>query len=197
MPAWLRWQALSTNPAQLREHTLAARSLVRAAHALMRLAATGALMGSHVAPYWDPIFAIALSFWVVWAWGGQARVHILNLVGLSAPPALLQAGHRCQPPGPARGAAAAAAPAAHSQSPHQTRSSSSLKVAAGELSKCSPFFPPAAEAHLPLAAARPAGGGHRHSAVSSPWGPLPASQKLRRRRLPGLAPAWATNLYSW
>lgn len=92
MPAWLRWQALSTNPAQLQEHMLAARSLVRAAHTVMLLAATGALMGSHVAPYWDPIFAIALSLWVVWAWGGQARVHILNLVGLSAPPALLQAG---------------------------------------------------------------------------------------------------------
>jgi divalent metal cation (Fe/Co/Zn/Cd) transporter len=34
--------------------------------------------------------AIAISCWVVWAWGGQAREHVLNLVGLSAPPELLQ-----------------------------------------------------------------------------------------------------------
>ncbi len=43
-----------------------------------------------MAPFWDPLIAIALSAWVVWAWGGHARQHILNLVGVSAPPALLQ-----------------------------------------------------------------------------------------------------------
>lgn len=50
----------------------------------------GALLGARVAPWIDPAVAIMLSLWVVWAWGGQARAHILSLVGLSAPPALLQ-----------------------------------------------------------------------------------------------------------
>ncbi|KAL4421342.1 hypothetical protein ABPG75_010633 [Micractinium tetrahymenae] len=50
----------------------------------------GALLGAHVAPAWDPAIAIALSVWVVWAWGGQAREHILSLVGQAAPPSLLQ-----------------------------------------------------------------------------------------------------------
>ena len=50
----------------------------------------GALLGARVAPWCDPAVAIALSLWVVWAWGGQAREHILTLVGLSAPPDLLQ-----------------------------------------------------------------------------------------------------------
>ena len=50
----------------------------------------GALLGAKVAPFWDPAVAIALSIWVVWAWGGQAREHVLNLVGRSAPPDLLQ-----------------------------------------------------------------------------------------------------------
>lgn len=43
-----------------------------------------------MATYWDPVIAISLSCWVVWSWGGQAREHILNLVGRSAPPELLQ-----------------------------------------------------------------------------------------------------------
>ena len=46
--------------------------------------------GARVAPWCDPAVAIALSLWVVWAWGGQAREHILTLVGLSAAPDLLQ-----------------------------------------------------------------------------------------------------------
>lgn len=50
----------------------------------------GALLGAKVATYWDPVIAISLSCWVVWSWGGQAREHILNLVGRSAPPELLQ-----------------------------------------------------------------------------------------------------------
>ena len=50
----------------------------------------GALLGAKVAYYWDPIIAIVMSVWVVWAWGGHAQEHILNLVGRSAPPDLLQ-----------------------------------------------------------------------------------------------------------
>lgn len=50
----------------------------------------GALMGARVAPAWDPAVAIVLSLWVVWVWGGQAREHILSLVGQAAPPSLLQ-----------------------------------------------------------------------------------------------------------
>ena len=64
-----------------------------AAHRPMPVASAapaGALLGARVAPWCDPAVAIALSLWVVWAWGGQAREHILTLVGLSAPPDLLQ-----------------------------------------------------------------------------------------------------------
>ena len=54
------------------------------------LCPAGAVLGAKVAPFWDPAIAIALSLWVVWAWGGQAQEHLLNLVGRSAPPDLLQ-----------------------------------------------------------------------------------------------------------
>ncbi|PRW59960.1 putative aldo-keto reductase 2 [Chlorella sorokiniana] len=50
----------------------------------------GAVLGARVAAFWDPAIAIALSLWVVWTWGGQARQHLVNLVGRSAPPDLLQ-----------------------------------------------------------------------------------------------------------
>ncbi len=54
------------------------------------LCPAGAVLGAKVAPFWDPAIAIALSLWVVWTWGGQAQEHLLNLVGRSAPPDLLQ-----------------------------------------------------------------------------------------------------------
>eukprot|EP00887_Chlorella_sp_A99_P004344 scaffold15.g4344.t1 len=50
----------------------------------------GALLGAHVADYLDAVVAITLSLWMVWAWGQQARQHILNLVGRAPPPSLLQ-----------------------------------------------------------------------------------------------------------
>lgn len=64
--------------------------LTRLLHTLPTCPPAGALLGAKVAPFWDPVIAIALSLFVVWAWGGQAQQHLLNLVGRSAPPDLLQ-----------------------------------------------------------------------------------------------------------
>ena len=50
----------------------------------------GALLGDKVASWLDPLVAMALSVWLIYAWGGQAYYNVMNLVGLSATPQFLQ-----------------------------------------------------------------------------------------------------------
>jgi divalent metal cation (Fe/Co/Zn/Cd) transporter len=50
----------------------------------------GALLGADVAWWLDPAIAIAISFWVLFSWGRQGLEHVVNLVGVSAPPEALQ-----------------------------------------------------------------------------------------------------------
>ena len=38
----------------------------------------------------DPLVAMLLSVWLIYAWGGQAYLNVMNLVGLSASPQFLQ-----------------------------------------------------------------------------------------------------------
>lgn len=38
----------------------------------------------------DPMVAMLLSIWLIYAWGGQAYMNVMNLVGLSASPQYLQ-----------------------------------------------------------------------------------------------------------
>ncbi|KAK9917760.1 hypothetical protein WJX75_007903 [Coccomyxa subellipsoidea] len=50
----------------------------------------GALLGDKVAAWMDPLVAMLLSVWLIYAWGGQAYLNVMNLVGLSASPQFLQ-----------------------------------------------------------------------------------------------------------
>ncbi|CAL5223676.1 g6226 [Coccomyxa viridis] len=50
----------------------------------------GALLGDKVASWLDPLVAMLLSVWLIYAWGGQAYYNVMNLVGLSATPQFLQ-----------------------------------------------------------------------------------------------------------
>lgn len=50
----------------------------------------GALLGANVAWWTDPFIAILLSFWVIYAWGRQGLSQLVTLVGVSAPPEVLQ-----------------------------------------------------------------------------------------------------------
>lgn len=50
----------------------------------------GALLGDKVAAWLDPLVAMLLSVWLIYAWGGQAYLNVMNLVGLSASPQFLQ-----------------------------------------------------------------------------------------------------------
>jgi len=50
----------------------------------------GALLGDKVASWLDPLVAMVLSVWLIYAWGGQAYYNVMNLVGLSATPQFLQ-----------------------------------------------------------------------------------------------------------
>lgn len=43
-----------------------------------------------MASWLDPLVAMALSVWLIYAWGGQAYYNVMNLVGLSATPQFLQ-----------------------------------------------------------------------------------------------------------
>lgn len=51
---------------------------------------TGALLGDKVAAWLDPMVAMLLSVWLIYTWGGQAYMNVMNLVGLSASPQFLQ-----------------------------------------------------------------------------------------------------------
>ncbi|CAK0740588.1 hypothetical protein CVIRNUC_001261 [Coccomyxa viridis] len=50
----------------------------------------GALLGDKVAAWLDPLVAMIMSVWLIYAWGGQAYYNVMNLVGLSATPPFLQ-----------------------------------------------------------------------------------------------------------
>ncbi len=50
----------------------------------------GALLGDKVASWLDPLVAMLLSVWLIYALGGQAYYNVMNLVGLSATPQFLQ-----------------------------------------------------------------------------------------------------------
>lgn len=50
----------------------------------------GALLGANVQWWIDPAVAMALSFWVMYAWGRQGLAQLVSLVGVSAPPEYLQ-----------------------------------------------------------------------------------------------------------
>lgn len=41
----------------------------------------GALLGDRVAGWLDPMVAMAMSVWLIWAWGGQCYTNVMNLVG--------------------------------------------------------------------------------------------------------------------
>ena len=43
-----------------------------------------------MASWLDPLVAMLLSVWLIYAWGGQAYYNVMNLVGLSATPQFLQ-----------------------------------------------------------------------------------------------------------
>ena len=48
------------------------------------------MLGDKVASWLDPLVAMLLSVWLIYAWGGQAYYNVMNLVGLSATPQFLQ-----------------------------------------------------------------------------------------------------------
>ena len=43
-----------------------------------------------MAAWLDPLVAMIMSVWLIYAWGGQAYYNVMNLVGLSATPPFLQ-----------------------------------------------------------------------------------------------------------
>ena len=43
-----------------------------------------------MAAWLDPLVAMLMSVWLIYAWGGQAYYNVMNLVGLSATPPFLQ-----------------------------------------------------------------------------------------------------------
>ena len=43
-----------------------------------------------MAAWLDPLVAMLMSVWLIYAWGGQAYYNVMNLVGLSAQPPFLQ-----------------------------------------------------------------------------------------------------------
>ena len=47
-------------------------------------------MGDRVAFWLDPTVAMAMSLWLIWAWGRQALENIMALIGMSASPEHLQ-----------------------------------------------------------------------------------------------------------
>ena len=44
------------------------------------LLCAGALLGDSVAGWLDPMIAMVMSVWLIWAWGGQCYSNVLNLV---------------------------------------------------------------------------------------------------------------------
>uniref|UniRef100_A0A7S0RH28 Cation efflux protein transmembrane domain-containing protein n=1 Tax=Chlamydomonas leiostraca TaxID=1034604 RepID=A0A7S0RH28_9CHLO len=50
----------------------------------------GAMAGRYLLWWLDPAAAIVMSLWLIWAWGKQAYEQLTGLVGLSAPPHVLQ-----------------------------------------------------------------------------------------------------------